>query len=642
MKNLNKAGLLITFLFCVLVFSACGAKKSTDVSVEDVFPKDTSMVLALDYSSQDQAKEFDALLAKFPDVGLGKLFLQGFNMAATKDGFSWENDIAPMFEGEWKAAFSMIIPENVKLSEDFKSLDPQDLNIYFAGKFENSDAVRDFIERMIGEKIDTWAGVKHEEKDGVDYWTKDGASFYLVGYGDLFFITVSQKNVDEAISRIENGGGFNENQEYLLKTNSLAKNNLGYIYVNGKTFTDYYGEKFSKVFSGTPLNDQLKSMGDVFLFWTAEKDGIRLVSSTDLNSDAKIEDFITDPNYKLSLINKVNGEGVFLYAENSGFGKNLEYFIDGFEAGFNQSLEETVESSSGENVDFSIDPKSLQTAILSEVSEPLGSQPFGVVDEPEVVNAIESSSSMRAVVNGIVAKIKEFLVKIDVLLKSPVAFVMSDAGGYIPTASLYFQLTENDKEKAKELLISLDTYVDEIIEAMNQDLASLDSVENSGLIKKEIEAVDGGGLHKLYFDWNALPDVDKADFEKAFGTLDSLKLEVYYGLTGDNVFVIAFYPDFPKSFGKNVLAENKDYLAAVKKLRETYGSNVSYFRMKPLLDIIDRFVVLAGERGELSELEMSLYETKFKAFLSPLNFFISSAVFENNSVNETMFVGIGE
>lgn len=632
MRNFKKFALFWTVLFSVFVFSACGAKKSDNLSVENVFPKEASLVWTLDYSDKEQVENFDALFAQFPDVGLGLQFTQAFNLVSKQEGFSWEEDVAPIFDGEWKVAFSATFPEGFGSEDNLEESGPEDMNIYFAGKFEDGDTVRDFISKMIDKKIDSWAGVEHEKKDGVDYWIKDGADFYLVGYGDLFFITLSRKNADDALARLEDGDGFNENQKYLLKTNSLARKNFGYLFVSEKVFVDIYGDIVEELSGDRSLSDSVKGIGDFFTFWTAEKGGLRLVSSVDLYDEAVIKNLVPDPDYKLSLINQINGDGVFLYSESSGIGRTLNNFVEGFEVGLNKSFEESVESSSSDGIDFSVDPKSLQTDLLSPAGEPVSN-----VSPDDYME-----STLRAYIESIVAQIKEFFVKINVLLKSPVAFVMSDTGGYLPTVSLYFQVKEGDKENAKKLVSELDAYVDEIIKAMDEKITAVDDGGKAGLIKKDIEVVNGGGLHKLYFDFEALADADKAAFKELFGSLDGLKLEVYYGLTGDNVFVVALYPDFPVNFGKNVLAENKDYLAALEKLNGVYGFDVFYFRMKPLVDFIDRLVDLLAWVGELPEFEKSFYDSSGRPFLTTIRYFIGSKVFKNNNLSQTMFVGIGK
>ncbi|MEK7085565.1 MAG: hypothetical protein AAB953_00940, partial [Patescibacteria group bacterium] len=425
--------------------------------------------------------------------------------------------------------------------------------------------------------------------DGIDYWRNEKENFYAAFYGDLFFMTTSKERRDAAIKRIESGEGFNKNEKFALKANNLASKNLGYVFVDAKFFSDFYGKLFEAI--DKSLVEQIAGMGDVFAFWSAEADGFRIASSTAFDQESEVaKKMLPDEDYKVGLIDKINGDGVFLYFENAGSGGQADYLIKMLESDIAKGY-----AGDDSKVDYS---------------------------------------------GGMFKKFTSFLQKIKVLLDSPVAFVMSDSGAMLPTISLYFQLEEKNTGEAKNLITDLDEYVDKLI--VEADKMEKEAGGNPGVLKKSIEVTGGGGLRKLYVDWTAFSESEKSLFSGQVPGFDftTTKVELYYGLTGDNVFVLAFHPDFPDFYGKNPLSQNKDYQEAIAKLGDIYGFSVSYIRIDVALKFAERLLNFYVAGGLAPEEMMTSYDLYGRRFVGTIKYMVGSSIFKDGVVDQSFFARI--
>lgn len=584
----KKILLILSGLSGLILFTACGSGK--DINVESVLPEDSTFVFVLDYSDSDQVDKFENLLEKFPKTDFIDKLLETYQAyEGNENNFSYEKDIKPILDSEWKMAFALNINENVDSFEGVDNLKVEDMEIYFAGQFSEADKIQKLIETH-GE------GLTYEKKDDADYWTNVAAELYLGVYGDVVFVTNTDTNRETALERLKNDGGITKNTELKSEIGALSESNMGYVFLDFDRFGSILKELYVLAGYGSAAN-YFAAMGDMYGVWEVYDDGVKLISSVKITDESSM--LVADSDYEISLEKNVPAEGVFLYAEQSGLGVYFGAFLDGFMAGFNgvNNSEVGIEDSTKIYQDF-----------LKSLADTID------VSEEEVVN----------------------------LWGSPFAFVMSDVNTYYPTVALYLKVDENELDSAKKLTNALDGYVDTMVVKFDELLAS-EASEVVGVLKRDVALVGGAGLHKIYLDWNALPPELLAQFSLVPGfDVTKMPLELYYGVTGDNVLTIAFYPDFAAAYNGDVLINDNTYSEAKGKIGEDSGYAISYFALSPLISIFDKYVDIGTNLGVISSEDLEKYNLYAKQFFGTFKYIISSSKLEGGNLRSYGFMKIEE
>jgi hypothetical protein len=277
-----------------------------------------------------------------------------------------------------------------------------------------------------------------------------------------------------------------------------------------------------------------------------------------------------------------------------------------------------------------VDSGSLQTNVLGALG--MGDSEDVLIDPS---TSIETSGSLRGLIGAFVQKIK-------FLLDSPHAISISDKGNFLPAIAFYFQLKNDDVEKAKSLLTDFDAYVDEVVLEVNKVMPAAEGQTSS--IKKDLIVANGGALHKVFVDWKAVPQAIITDWSTKSGIdVTSVKNEFYYGLMGDNVFVIAWYPDFPEAYGKDVLSQDADYKEAFGKLGSGYGMSVSYVNTKSLVTFLDKFLKMAVtmDTADGADGNVALgYVQIAEKFISTIRWNIASSGYKDGQLSSESFMKI--
>lgn len=590
---------------------ACNFGKSGDRDVEAAFSKDSAIVMIADFSDGTQVENFNNLVDQFPTTGFMGFLPKAFDANGVEGDLSWKEDVAPILAAEWKVGFGI----GTVGGEDFKETDSVDF--VFAAKFSESEKVKALLNKFMATKKGFWANVEYEKDAGVEYWTEPSSSLYLAFSKDVFVATPKEEGRKAAVDRLNKNEGLNKNSNFEVFDKKIGGGFFTY-YFDVKAFGLDKLKAANGVDFGNNIGEMLSTMDDAYMGFFAEKDGF--VSLTEMNVDEKSKGFkyfLSNPNYKISLINKVNSKGLFLYVENASLKDGfLGYLIDGSEGGEN---EVSVKENGEEVVD-----DSLQTNVFAAL---------GVSNNP-----VLSEKSLSSAFDG---ELLVFLKKIDVLLSSPYAISISDKENYLPAIAFYFQLKDADVQNAKNLVADVDVYVDKVVAEINKIVSK---GEGQSFIKKEILAANGGALHKVYVDWKSAPQDLITEWSMKSGIdVTSVKNEFYYGLMGDNVFVLAWYPDFPTIYGQDVIANDADYKEAFAKLGDGYGMSVSYFNTKSLITFADKFLKMAVSMNTTDGIGKDLalgYVKLAEKFIGTMQYSISSTKYKDGKVNAKGFVRI--
>ncbi len=369
---------------------------------------------------------------------------------------------------------------------------------------------------------------------------EDGKKFwsneatFVARDGDVFVFGMTEESLDEALANLEKGNGFVVLPE--------AEGRLGYIHVGG----EFVGDLLSGVYGSAG-----GSLGASTVFFDADKRGISFDSEMDLPADADSEAFKSmfgDIGYRVELIDEVRAEKPFAFGEYSSLKSYVEAAAYGFLGQVNAIDPEAVP----DNLD-----------VMASLAEMLG------MDEVALTEFVDS----------------------------PLAFVMGDNGALYPTMAFYLGMDKGDLEVAKSLTVKMDGWMASLI-GLYDELARAQGF-GEGALKREVVGVSGTALHKVYFDFNALPE-DVLGAAAFIPGLDvkSLKVELYYGLTAEDHFVVALYPDFAEAYeSAPIVSDDKVLKAALKDfdLDNAYMMNV--FLPGGFVPIADRWVELAAGAG---------------------------------------------
>lgn len=364
-----------------------------------------------------------------------------------------------------------------------------------------------------------------------------------------------------------------------FEVEDLEVANLGYAYVNMDRVKEAVEEIYDE-FGMPQVNDYLGLMEDSLGYWAAEKDGFRLKSFSNLSADTESLKLLGfDPNYKANLADKVNGKGVFLYIEDSKFAL-------------------VVESAA----------KSISEEAYEEFLEKLAA--LGGTD----VETIKS------------------------IFDSPFAVTVSDLGQLIPGIVVYLQLDESKTEDAKKLIIALDAYLDRVIVEFDKILVG--QKLPSGVLKKDVSAINGAAFHKVFVDFSTYPEAQFDYISNLVGfDVSKSKLELYYGVSADNLFVLALYPNFENAYGQDVLAENDNFEESLKSV-SGIGSKLNYVNFGLFADTLLRFAKIGVASVEGGQAKIDSYERTFKPFLQTMKFLISTSYFEDEVLWSDAFLKI--
>jgi hypothetical protein len=571
----------ILVLAASLFLVACGGEVR-DVQVEEFISEDSQFVFAVDYLDTDQKELVGDILARFPETGLAEPFWQGFAEGFNEDGELDERQMGLLEEvvrSDWKLVFGMEVDEEIKTIDDLQV--GEALGVVVAFKTTEADKLQELMEYSL-EEDETLFGY---EKDGAfEFWwpleEKDTA--YIGRYGDVFLLFFGHDTRKDIIKRIESGEGSG-----LLGNDDLKENifdsgagNLGYLYMNGEFVKDF-AQGFYEEVGLSALEEYFAGVGSLYVTFSVDEDGFNVDSNQVLSASA-LAKVLPNPDYKLSLLDKVSSEGVIYYMEDGNFAPYLESFVYGFNVGFNGGVAQAD------------------------------------LEEDAYLNFVEQLAALSGLE----------LEEVGAIFSSPFAFVVNDFGGYYPGISFYLDLDEEQAEKAKKLNIAMDRYMQQVIGLYDGAIAALG--EGEGALKTEVQAVGGGGFHKLYLDWDVFSEetVRGLAFVPGFYPRD-VKVGIYYGLTGDGVYVLSLHPQFDQFYGNNVLGEDKLFLDAMESLGQEASLRLNYGRVQPMLKIMDRWFVLVRNLGIFQEADVRDYELIAKEWLPTIRYMIGGSTFED-------------
>jgi|GEM_PF-6295380 len=280
---------------------------------EMVISPEASMVFTFDHSDKTQIAFEDAILNKFSTIKIPQNIITQYNQNAPKQ-LSYEN-LKDLFSGEYKISIGIKLPEKLdsavlnQVDADFDLSKISGLDAVIAGTFSDTKKVETLINESFKSK-----GVVPVEENGYKTWTVLNPTIYIVEKDNLFFVTGTKENRDAAMDRLEKGTGLDKAEILTTSLTNLSEKNLGYVYLDLNKIENLFSTEAGAMAKKVLLSSEVGLYRSVFSVFVAENEGIKIISRIGLKNDTQLLNKYLPPN-EISLVNKVPGENLIMYAE---------------------------------------------------------------------------------------------------------------------------------------------------------------------------------------------------------------------------------------------------------------------------------------------------------------------------------------
>lgn len=610
---------------CSLFSNDDGLKiEGKDYTLEQVLPAEVALVMAADHSDDSQVEAWQELMAEFPETGWGKKILDSYNTEFGEQ-VNYETELKPIVSEDWKMLVGIELPEEMKeftSLEELENFDAEGVNVYVAAYFAKADEVQVLMEKLLEDEFgDT---LEFKEEDGVKFWTVEAEKVYIVRFDDVYVASNSSEAREEAIGRLNEGGGFELAEDAFA--GNTSKENLGYMFVSGEEAFGFLGLLYKEM-GMVSTAGLMEAYGDVFVTFVAEDGGLRMASALALNEgkdewmrgiyggDAPV------------LVDKVPAAGVISYTEMGGLSLMVESILDSASLAFVGVETEVAESDAveGEDVDMVDLMENLQDPTTAQDATPEQLEEAGKKVREAYAKHLESIASTVGITK----------VDIENIIDSPFAMMMSEVGTLYPGISIYVKLEDDEVAAAEKMMDFVDQYMDQVLVKFDEAVGA--QGVPAGLLVKGAEKSESG-LRKVYFDATKLPPEMSAQLA-LFVSPDEMEAEFYYGVTKDGVLVLALYPGFEEVYGQGSLADDKLYKEAIGQLKGSYGSTVSYMRTDNAMVLADKYLVLVKKTGMLKAEHEEVYNT-VKKFVKTFTYVVGSTSVGDAGATSDAFIGI--
>ncbi|MDX9970573.1 MAG: S-layer homology domain-containing protein [Candidatus Gracilibacteria bacterium] len=337
-------------------YEKCNYTKNPDTSdlkISDLLSKDSDMVFSLNYSDSASRKNFEAMLEKFPEISESGLWssMFGYNKRP-------ENNLGNLMEGVFDEDYQALL--GFKLGnggfEDFENSE-----IIVAGKVSAEDDFYNAITKSMG--VEPMNNMYCEVSGNELYFTSEDEDFYFVRYGDIFFVTNSLKNREDAMDRLKAKNGYDMSAD--------GEKSLIYALVSGSVFSEIMDLAYGMDPSFDSLSGLYDSMGAIEMYISAlTSNKLQMDSSMELTDDEMLSMYRDNP---VSLLNKLPGKNLMAYMESMDLSLLFEPYLDslammgGTYSSF--SLEDVYEETDLSESEFELITNSPYAFSLSEVGQ---------------------------------------------------------------------------------------------------------------------------------------------------------------------------------------------------------------------------------------------------------------------------------
>jgi hypothetical protein len=208
-----------------------------------------------------------------------------------------------------------------------------------------------------------------------------------------------------------------------------------------------------------------------------------------------------------------------------------------------------------------------------------------------------------------------------------VAFVWQRNKTMVPALSLYVDASSNP-EGAQEVIDLIDAAMQQAHEEML--LHSPPAIDAEAIIKKEIVSIGKSDLHKLSFDFSQMSDEDLLAAGLPSGIFTE-PIEIYYGLTGNNYFVISTYTGLDEKFGNVVNVSDVNEIQKARTILKDYPYNLSYMSVEEGFKYVDQVMTdMEKVEGPMDEEAKEAYNA-VREFFAPIKYMVGADKLEESA-----------
>ena len=588
---------LSIFSVSLLTFTGCGpekyqlpeAEKSPQgVSLEDFIPEDAMMALSINTLDKTQREKFENLKSYFPSKDYDNLIksaLDDMNMKLSDMGLSYEKDIAPIFSNEFKGIISMSgnfpVPSKLKKTGTKGTKDPKEAvvqpDVIFAFTVADTKKAEELLTK-IAEKNSDAVSVKIFEYQGLD---NEKENMYIALYKDTVVMANTANKRFEAVKRARNNeNSILSNENYKKAIESLPRPNLGVAYINmNRLFTEIAKADESMM----PDKSIIDAMQYESFAYLAENDGLKMIVQVGMDPNNKKFNIDTFPYKDPYLYKNIPGKDLIIYAEAYGIKDIIDLELD--------MLLTTKEDKE--------DYERIKRLLKSYTDLDL---------EKDILSWMDKGYSV----------------------------VLQRNDGIIPGISIYID-AETEPKAAKKTADLIDTAFQQLFDTVMTDGDPL----LAKILTKEIVSMGetGDKLNKLSIDFTALTEEELAEVDIPLGLFNE-PIEIYYGLTKNNLFVFSTYTGLADEWGQKELtvAENPDVKESIGYLKD-YPYQLSYVNIEELVKYADRFIeLMEAVKGQKLPKDVAEAIAKAREYLAPIKYLVGGNQKVENIAEGMMFI----
>jgi hypothetical protein len=409
---------------------------------------------------------------------------------------------------------------------------------------------------------------------------------YLALYRDTVLIASKKDLRDRAVTRMEkNENSLLSNEHYMNSYKKLPKPNMGTMFINLNQFGDMFADLEEDEKEQMPMDLFNSIIAEGFAL-TAEDDGMKLIAEVIFNPETEGFNFAEFPYEKPYMYEKIPGDKLIMYMEAYSLAKMYE-------------LEKDI----------------------------LLTGPDAKEDFEDIEEAIEDNLDLD--------------LEDDILswMDRGYAIMMQRNEGLVPAISIYVDAA-SDTEGAQKLLDVMDM-------ALNQAVAGFmmsapEDIPAEEVIVKDTVEMGGSEINRVKVDFTVLSDEQLMAAGLPKGVFVE-PIELYYGMTSDDYFLISTYVGLNEEFDSSVKVAENEKIKEGSKYLAGYPYQLSYISVDEAVKYVDTFIELLEKVQGPMPKDFSEGYGKVKQYLAPVKYFIGgNQKPDENTVEGMMFLKIEE
>lgn len=557
--------LIIYFYGCQQAVHASALVTPDGVKADVFLPEKPFIVLKIGATDEEQSSSLNEIFKKFPQDEINNGFTE---LVAEANADLEEMDLT--VEDDFMAAVGENIQAIVAIEMPSNvEEEPTIVGVVVLGDPEKADEI---LEKMMVKG-------EHQKQNygSATIYLKEGEDGVIARYQDVLVVTQTEADMKRALDRVRDEGKSVLANEYYQKAVEKAGSSVGFVYMGFDSFAELMEtEEFAAEFENQPgIKDVFEAMKSEYFVVSAQENGLAIYGYVEGDGEKLKEigmDFSEFGLLEPYMLEKVKGDDLILYSESGGFPQMVDIY------------------------------------------EKIYGEQF-----VKILNGIKS------VLAGMGVSFKDDLMA---SMDKNYAFVVRDAGSFIPVVDIYFDASSKP-ESADKIMKAIYVSLNNLIENNDPEL-----VEN-GVIISEVR--EGGKEYGISANIAALPEEDLLNVPEE---VKEMSFGFYFGVDENEVAYFAFDSAYHSQEG--IVSDNLN-LQNARAYIEGYNMGLTYVDVSRILDYADSFMeFLRNVDEELAGSEFP-EARKVMEYIRPIKSIVAaSKESDTSAVEMKMFIEIGD